>query len=195
MTEPEKMLEANRRLQAELAEAKAELQEHVRRIEVHMAEARTDGTVRVVILTGAGDRAFCAGADLDGMVGADTLELHRSRPADRRRQQGVGIPPRPQREFVVTGGRLAHLHVPGLEQGDVAAGELLTLSALLEPYKVTTTARAEEPSRLISIDAAGLRAMCEVDARLGYTLMRHLAQAIKERLDYTRVQLAAARPS
>jgi CRP/FNR family cyclic AMP-dependent transcriptional regulator len=79
--------------------------------------------------------------------------------------------------------------------GDVAAGELLTLSALLEPYKVTTTARAEEPSRLISIDAAGLRAMCEVDARLGYTLMRHLAQAIKERLDYTRVQLAAARPA
>jgi len=44
-----------------------------------LAEARADGTVRVVILTGAGDRAFCAGADLDGMVGADTLELHRSR--------------------------------------------------------------------------------------------------------------------
>jgi CRP-like cAMP-binding protein len=78
--------------------------------------------------------------------------------------------------------------------GDVAPGEILTLSALIEPYRVTTTAKADEPSRLISIDAAGLRAMCEVDAKLGYTLMRHLAQIIKERLDYTRVQLAAAEP-
>ena len=78
--------------------------------------------------------------------------------------------------------------------GDVAPSEILTLSALIEPYRVTTTAKADEPSRLISIDAAGLRAMCEVDAKLGYTLMRHLAQVIKERLDYTRVQLAAAEP-
>jgi enoyl-CoA hydratase/carnithine racemase len=36
-----------------------------------MARARADDAVRVVVLTGAGDRAFCAGADLGG-IGANT---------------------------------------------------------------------------------------------------------------------------
>ncbi len=33
-----------------------------------MARARADADVRVVVLTGAGDRAFCAGADLGGIA-------------------------------------------------------------------------------------------------------------------------------
>ena len=38
---------------------------------------RHDDAVRVVVLTGAGDKAFCAGADLTGMAaGAGHLELH-----------------------------------------------------------------------------------------------------------------------
>ncbi len=37
----------------------------------HLARAKTDPSVRVVVLTGAGDQAFCAGADLSGMVPAD----------------------------------------------------------------------------------------------------------------------------
>lgn len=47
------MLEANQKLQAELAATKAELQEHTRRIEIHMAEARTDALAGV-----ANRRAF-----------------------------------------------------------------------------------------------------------------------------------------
>ncbi|MGO9028847.1 MAG: enoyl-CoA hydratase/isomerase family protein [Acidimicrobiales bacterium] len=34
----------------------------------HVAEAKADPAVRVVVLAGAGDRAFCAGADLSGMA-------------------------------------------------------------------------------------------------------------------------------
>ncbi len=49
----EQMLEANRQLQAELAAAKAELQDYAGRIEVHMAEARTDALAGI-----ANRRAF-----------------------------------------------------------------------------------------------------------------------------------------
>jgi enoyl-CoA hydratase/carnithine racemase len=40
-------------------------------IRQRLAEARTEPSVRVVVLTGAGDRAFCAGADLSGMAPRD----------------------------------------------------------------------------------------------------------------------------
>jgi enoyl-CoA hydratase/carnithine racemase len=45
-----------------------------------LAEIRTDPAARVVVLAGAGDKAFCAGADLTGMAaGAGHLALHDSR--------------------------------------------------------------------------------------------------------------------
>jgi enoyl-CoA hydratase/carnithine racemase len=37
----------------------------------HLARAKVDPGVRVVVLAGAGDQAFCAGADLTGMVPRD----------------------------------------------------------------------------------------------------------------------------
>lgn len=53
--------------------------EVVRALRAALAEAKTDHDVRVVVLTGAGDKAFCAGADLGGMAGADHVALHESR--------------------------------------------------------------------------------------------------------------------
>src|ERR1700716_2746286 len=45
-----------------------------------LARAKADPAVRVLILTGAGDKAFCAGADLTGMAeGAGFLDLHQGR--------------------------------------------------------------------------------------------------------------------
>lgn len=46
----------------------------------HIASCRDDHDVRCVVLTGAGDRAFCAGADLSGMA-PDTgyAEVHEGR--------------------------------------------------------------------------------------------------------------------
>lgn len=41
-----------------------------------LAAARRDPAVRVVVLTGAGDRAFCAGADLTAMGGGTPLERY-----------------------------------------------------------------------------------------------------------------------
>lgn len=45
-----------------------------------LAKAEQDEAVRVVVLTGAGDRAFCAGADLGGLSpDAGAVELHLGR--------------------------------------------------------------------------------------------------------------------
>jgi enoyl-CoA hydratase/carnithine racemase len=45
-----------------------------------MRRARDDDAVRVVVLTGAGDRAFCAGADLTGVAdNAGAVEAHDAR--------------------------------------------------------------------------------------------------------------------
>ncbi len=47
-----------------------------------LAWCKSSPEVAVVVLTGAGDRAFCAGADLGGFSGtASTLELHHGRHA------------------------------------------------------------------------------------------------------------------
>ncbi len=45
-----------------------------------VAQCKRDDDARVLVLTGAGDRAFCAGADLSGMAeGAGHLALHDAR--------------------------------------------------------------------------------------------------------------------
>jgi CRP-like cAMP-binding protein len=77
--------------------------------------------------------------------------------------------------------------------GHVNPGEVLAISALIEPYTLTTEARTTAVSRLLRIDAAGLRALCELDARLATGMMKAAARAAMERLEYTRVELVAAR--
>lgn len=44
-----------------------------------LAEAKADPGVRVCVLTGAGDKAFCSGADLTGMVADDVIAQHEAR--------------------------------------------------------------------------------------------------------------------
>jgi len=45
-----------------------------------VASAKADPAARVVVITGAGDRAFCAGADLSGMRGDESYaEVHQGR--------------------------------------------------------------------------------------------------------------------
>ncbi len=76
--------------------------------------------------------------------------------------------------------------------GEISPGEPFGISALIEPYTFTATARVAAPSRILKIEAAGLRALCEVDCKMGYSIMRQIAKIALERLHYTRLQLAAA---
>ncbi|MEY2468408.1 MAG: hypothetical protein QOF21_1106, partial [Actinomycetota bacterium] len=52
----------------------------IAQLRTRVAEAKADPNARVVVITGAGDKAFCAGADLGNMAdGAGYLELHEGR--------------------------------------------------------------------------------------------------------------------
>lgn len=77
--------------------------------------------------------------------------------------------------------------------GEVNPGEPFAISALISPHMLKHSARAGTMIHAIKIPAAPLRALCESDARVGYVLMRRVAEAAMERLHFTRVQLAAAR--
>ncbi len=76
---------------------------------------------------------------------------------------------------------------------DFNPGEIFGISALIEPYTFTAAVRADRFCKLIRIDAAALRALCEVDLKLSCGLMRAVAKAAMERLQITRVQLIAAK--
>jgi enoyl-CoA hydratase/carnithine racemase len=52
----------------------------IAQMRTRLAEAKANDNVRVVVVTGSGDKAFCAGADLGNMAdGAGYLELHEGR--------------------------------------------------------------------------------------------------------------------
>jgi len=77
--------------------------------------------------------------------------------------------------------------------GSIAPGEVFGVSSLIEPYQFISSVRAETPIRVVSIDASALRAMSEIDAKLGYALMRKISSAVLERLKFTQLELAIAR--
>lgn len=77
--------------------------------------------------------------------------------------------------------------------GEINPGDAFGVSALVEPYIFTATAKADQNLRVISIDAVAMRALLEDDAKMSCVIMYQLAKAYAERLRSTRIQLAAAR--
>lgn len=88
-------------------------------------------------------------------------------------------------------------HEPNLRKefylSDINAGDLFGISALIEPYIYTTTALVTSATRLVRIDGAELRDLCQLDPKLEAGVMRRLAKVAMDRLHDTRVQLLAAR--
>lgn len=76
--------------------------------------------------------------------------------------------------------------------GEVNPGEVFGISALIDPYIYRVSARTAQDCQWIEFDAVGLRTISEIDQRLAYQLTLQVAKALMERLQSTRVQLAAA---
>jgi CRP/FNR family transcriptional regulator, cyclic AMP receptor protein len=77
--------------------------------------------------------------------------------------------------------------------GEINPGDVFGVSALIEPYKYTATAKADQNIRVINIDAIALRNLLEQDPKMSCVIMHQVAKAYAERLQLTRIQLAAAR--
>jgi CRP-like cAMP-binding protein len=77
--------------------------------------------------------------------------------------------------------------------GEINAGEIFGLPALLEPYLYHAMAQVGQDGACLQFDAAALRALLRKDDALGKRLMHQVALALMQRLRDTRIQLAAAR--
>jgi len=72
----------------------------------------------------------------------------------------------------------------------VGPGEMLGWSSLVESPRFAATAIVVEPTRLVRIDGARLRAICDEDPQFGYEFMRRMMRALARRLIETWRQLS-----
>jgi CRP-like cAMP-binding protein len=75
--------------------------------------------------------------------------------------------------------------------GEINPGEIFGISALVEPCILSAAARLSQTASFVRIDAAELRKLLDADPSMGYAAMQQVTKVLYERLEYTRVQLAA----
>jgi len=71
----------------------------------------------------------------------------------------------------------------------LGAGEVVGISWMLPPYRLSFDARCVDQCAAIAVDAAALRLECDNDPEVGYELYKLLAGVVRERLQATRLQL------
>ena len=76
---------------------------------------------------------------------------------------------------------------------DINPGEPFGISALIDPFCYTASVMANDSCRILRIEAAGLRKLCDEDSKMAAVFMRNIARIAMARLHDTRIQLAAAR--
>jgi CRP/FNR family cyclic AMP-dependent transcriptional regulator len=94
--------------------------------------------------------------------------------------------------YVVAPGNKNHGQRKDFMVGTINPGEILGISALIEPYKLTSAAMTTLPCKLVRVSAVELRELCAKDVSLSCSLQRAVARATMERLHATRILLAAA---
>jgi enoyl-CoA hydratase/carnithine racemase len=137
-----------------------------------IALAKSDESVRVVVLTGAGDRAFCAGADLTGMTGSGAVEAHDSRGllADVFRDLwSLGKPTIARvRGYALAGGFGLAMACDFVIASDDAQFGTPEINVGLWPFMITVPLLRSMPPRLVlELMATGRRLPAEEAARLG----------------------------
>jgi enoyl-CoA hydratase/carnithine racemase len=139
-----------------------------------MARARADAEVRVVVLTGAGDKAFCAGADLGGGgIATSGAEAHEGRGllADLFRDLWkLGKPVIARvRGFALAGGFGLACACDMIVAADDATFGTPEINIGLWPYMITVPLlRSMPPKTALDLMMTGRRVSAEEGHRIGF---------------------------
>ena len=155
-------------------------------------EVRGDDRVGAVVLTGAGDRAFSAGADLSGMTGGSALAMHEARgqlPALFEAMWAAGTPTVASvRGYCLAGGMGLALACDLVVAADDAVFGTPEINVGLWPYVITVPLlRSMPPKRALELMMTGRRIDAAEADRFGF-----LARTVPvEELEATTDELAA----
>ncbi len=165
-----------------------------------MATARADAAVRVVVLTGAGDRAFCAGADLTGIAandGAAAAHEGRGLLADLFRDMwSLGKPIVARvRGFALAGGFGLACACDLVVASDDAMFGTPEINVGLWPYMITVPLlRSMAPKTALDLMMTGRRVDAHEGARLGFVQRVVAVAELDATVDALAAELAAKSP-
>jgi len=166
-----------------------------------LAEIQADSDVRVVVLTGAGDRAFCAGADLTGMAaGAGHLDLHESRGELAALFDDLWHLGKPTiarvRGYALAGGMGLALACDLVVAADDAVFGTPEIDVGLWPYMITVPlVRSMPPKKALELMMTGRRVDAAEADRLGFVTRVVPVAELDAVVDALAVTLAAKSPA
>ncbi|HMQ25437.1 MAG TPA: enoyl-CoA hydratase-related protein [Acidimicrobiales bacterium] len=166
-----------------------------------LAAWKHDPAVRVVVLTGAGDKAFCAGADLTGMAGtAGELELHESRGELARLFHDLWDLGKPTvarvRGYCLAGGFGLALSCDLVVAADDAQFGTPEIDVGLWPYMITVPlVRSLPPKKVLELMMTGRRVRADEADRLGFVTRVVPVDDLDPAVDELAATLAAKSPA
>ena len=166
-----------------------------------VAECKADPSARVLVLTGAGDKAFCAGADLGGMAaGAGYLDLHdaRGQLAELFRDLwALGKPTVARvRGFCLAGGFGLALSCDLVIAADDAVFGTPEIDVGLWPYMITVPlCRSMPPKRALELMMTGRRVIAAEADRVGFVNQVVTVRDLDRTVDELAARLASKPPA
>jgi len=166
-----------------------------------VAEATRDPEVRALVLTGAGDRAFCAGADLGGMrADAGYAGVHEARGElaalfDDRGSMGKPTIAR-VRGYCRAGGFGLALSCDLVVAADDAVFGTPEIDVGLWPYMITVPlCRSMPPKRALELMMTGRRITAEEADQMGFLSRLVPVEALDSEVDELAATLASKSPA
>ncbi|TML42292.1 MAG: hypothetical protein E6G27_05005 [Actinobacteria bacterium] len=166
-----------------------------------LARAKADPAVRVLVLTGAGDKAFCAGADLTGMAeGAGFVDLHQGRGELARlflEMWDLGKPTIARvRGYALAGGFGLALACDLVVAADDAQFGTPEVDVGLWPYMITVPlVRSMPPKRVLELMLTGRRVSAQEAERIGFVTRVVPVDELDAAVDELAATLAAKSPA
>ncbi|MBV8235679.1 MAG: enoyl-CoA hydratase/isomerase family protein [Acidimicrobiia bacterium] len=165
------------------------------------ADAKADDDVRVVVLTGAGEQAFCAGADLTGMRGdASFVGTHDAR-GELARLFGdlwsLGKPTIARvRGYALAGGFGLALACDFVVAADDAQFGTPEINVGLWPYMITVPlVRSMPPKKALELMLTGRRVRAEEAERIGFVTRVVAVDELDAATDELAAELASKSPA